>query len=1011
MFNVFFNPKSSLTLDSKKSNKEKIKSGSLLQINLSPSLPRSSKKTKRSIFQNFETPCTNSLKINDHLDSDNNNIMIQLTHEDQSLKEQIVSTNSNFLITNDQNILSPVEETNKRLNDFNEETNSLISDDCSENSLFEASLTESSMSDDDHFDMFKSNDVKDENELYPNSKISISQFLVSFYALKAKHKLADNTCNDILKLFKLILPDKNKCPKTLYGFEKGIFNSKKVEYSDICRKCLSQSQVEDFEQFILKENLCENCEIEKSVLIRFGLAAQIKEIVEKNHNFGQIIEANHKARSKSDHSIQNALDGKIYQDMIKTVSYDKIIISLNLNTDGCPLVKSKNYTLWPLLGTILELDQSCREKFENMIILGKEIPKIDMFLSEIKFPHFINRKFNKILTDLKYKSSELKLFVFYLAIPILSDILPDDIWFMLCCYVLSVRTFYEPIKNIDELNSAKKLYEKYFGLLDCFFSESAYLYTTHAHLHLFEQVCLHGPLQCHSSFCFEGSLFNLKNLLTGTRGFTNQMVKRIFLIKNLSNELKDFINYENQNLNNFTQKLLGNIRNNQTHLYLPISKTYLNEKENELFMNNFEINLRNKFVLVSNRCKFANWVFHSINYNNKLKRDSYTICYKDNQKEKYGQIVKFFEIEDKFVKMSDHKEYVLVFFKRSNTYCVIDDEEMKLQGKKKAQIHFETGWSTGEILYRGGKIGSANSFFTSESEYDADDSEKRISKKVINQDQVSSKKTPSLQIIEDVPTTSYSNSDNVVEYVEVDRSSSKTTLEQNDFSLFKLYQDVQEIKIEIKEQQKILNEIFKLLKGSKTSQEEWPTEIMYNGTNLLDTHCESIGRYITSLMVKLFTLEERMEGAIIIPDLVNVKSEKTPLSPNRVEIFKKCVLAKAKPPKDQRTSFFVTCCEKANRRCYDAHKSKEAKNAGSSKQDNKGKKKSHEKKNPKKNKIKEISTSDEQSSSNLSPAKNASKKGQKKEIFTVQALKNTAQKSLVLVKVIAMNKIQTSRLI
>ncbi|CAF0844764.1 unnamed protein product [Brachionus calyciflorus] len=117
---------------------------------------------------------------------------------------------------------------------------------------------------------------------------------------------------------------------------------------------------------------------------------------------------------------------------------------------------------------------------------------------------------------------------------------------------------------------------------------------------------------------------------------------------------------------------------------------------------------------------------------------------------------------------------------------------------------------------------------------------------------------------------------------------------------------------------------------------------MYNGINLLDTHCESIGRYITSLMLKLFTLEERMEGAIIIPNLVNAKSEKTPLSPNRVEIFKRCVLAKAKPPKDQRTSFFVKCCDKANRRCYDVHKSKEAKNAGCTKQNQKEKKKNEE---------------------------------------------------------------------
>ncbi|CAF1060034.1 unnamed protein product [Brachionus calyciflorus] len=289
MFNVFFNSKSSLVFDSKKSNKEKIKNSSLLQINLSPSLERSSKKTNLSIFQNFDTSYTNHLKVTDHIYSDGNNLMIGQTHDDQDFNE-----------------------TNKTCNDdFSEEINNLSSDDGSENSLFETSLTESSISEEEEDDsnIFTPNDIINESELYPNSPINLNQFLIAFYAVKAKHKF-------------------------------------------------------------LKENLCEKCEIEKSVLIRFGLAPQIKEIVEKDDNFCQIIEANAKARAKSDQTIQNALDGKIYQDMIKTVSYDKLVISLNLNTDGCPLVKSKNYTLWPLLGTILELDQSCREKFENMIILG-----------------------------------------------------------------------------------------------------------------------------------------------------------------------------------------------------------------------------------------------------------------------------------------------------------------------------------------------------------------------------------------------------------------------------------------------------------------------------------------------------------------------------------------------------------------------------------------------------------------------------------------------------------------
>ena len=43
---------------------------------------------------------------------------------------------------------------------------------------------------------------------------------------------------------------------------------------------------------------------------------------------------------------------------------------MNINTDGAPLLKSKSFSLWPVLGTIIEFNQSSREKFQNMIILS-----------------------------------------------------------------------------------------------------------------------------------------------------------------------------------------------------------------------------------------------------------------------------------------------------------------------------------------------------------------------------------------------------------------------------------------------------------------------------------------------------------------------------------------------------------------------------------------------------------------------------------------------------------------
>ena len=70
-------------------------------------------------------------------------------------------------------------------------------------------------------------------------------------------------------------------------------------------------------------------------------------------------------------------------------------------------------------------------------------------------------------------------------------------------YVIAMRLLYEPIENEDSINKAEKILILYLKQLEEVFSKFAQTFTAHAHIHLAEQVRLHGSLHGISQFFFE----------------------------------------------------------------------------------------------------------------------------------------------------------------------------------------------------------------------------------------------------------------------------------------------------------------------------------------------------------------------------------------------------------------------------------------------------------------------------------------------------------------------------
>ena len=67
------------------------------------------------------------------------------------------------------------------------------------------------------------------------------------------------------------------------------------------------------------------------------------------------------------------------------------------------------------------------------------IDLINKILIETKLPHTFNRKGTNIKEASKWKSSEIKTFLFYLSIPIFLNFLPSRYFYEYASYVIAIR--------------------------------------------------------------------------------------------------------------------------------------------------------------------------------------------------------------------------------------------------------------------------------------------------------------------------------------------------------------------------------------------------------------------------------------------------------------------------------------------------------------------------------------------------------------------------------------------
>lgn len=264
--------------------------------------------------------------------------------------------------------------------------------------------------------------------------------------------------------------------------------------------------------------------------------------------------------------------------------------------------------------------------------LKDRISEIDIFLKTFKHPSFVHRPLRQ-LQSLKYwKASDFYYFLFFEAVPALSEHLPDV---YLQHFYLFIMALYKLLKTevtrtgINEADTLLKLFVIDFGTL---YGERELVSNVHQLLHLASCVLWYGPLHCFSAFIFEDLNGLISKATHGTRFVDKEIVNNIKMCQGI-HILRNIVH--GQNDVNISQDLSSQFQFLGKEVLVPLSPG--------------ELRLFDEKPKVFTRAKLGFDVFSSEIYKS-LQSENFYIMWTCNGHEKLGSVRFFAQTSrDKFI--------------------------------------------------------------------------------------------------------------------------------------------------------------------------------------------------------------------------------------------------------------------------------------------------------------------------------------------------------------------------
>lgn len=265
--------------------------------------------------------------------------------------------------------------------------------------------------------------------------------------------------------------------------------------------------------------------------------------------------------------------------------------------------------------------------------------RINEFLVSIRVPDFVTRIPRSTEHYKKWKANELRSFLLYYSIIILSECMKEEYFQHWMLLVLSLHLLLQESVSKRDIQRSQIMLNMFCRKFSKLYKHDHFTYYVHNLIHLPLTVLRYGPLWCNSVFQFESFNGLLAKFIHGTKNQAQELVNNIQLAFGI------------QVLKSRVGMTSSNPTNQDVEFRNPAKGVIFSDREAMLLS---AYNFKKPIKLYYRASTKQKEVYTSCIYQRQKKRNNFTICYlNSNGQREFGEIKYFCECsEDPTLRMA-----------------------------------------------------------------------------------------------------------------------------------------------------------------------------------------------------------------------------------------------------------------------------------------------------------------------------------------------------------------------